>query len=326
MLRKINASTPCFSKTGNEAISISAGTQVFVGGRLITFPLATAAAIDTGALAAGTDYTLYVTSTGLVVFSANRSSPLGYSTATALKIGGFHFAAGSCAAAQAGGDTTPAINPYSIWDLKFRPACLDPRGMALIAGGFWADIYLMNATPDALGTSAHGATICDGSSPAKIPVSFGGDGVAAFATMTWFEASQLLAAFGKRPPNQHQFMALAYGVTEATSVGADPVTTQIDAPRTSRFGIMQATGNMWIWGLDSAVDPTSVTAVGWQADTGGRGSSYIYGAGTLKRVILGARWADGVVAGSRASYWSYAPSASGFNIGARGVCDPLVLP
>jgi hypothetical protein len=86
-------------------------------------------------------------------------------------LGGFHYAPGGNAAARAGGDDVPAINPLSIWDIGFRPACPDPRGMAYVAGvpgsegvaPFWVDLYLLNTDHFVKGTSAHGALIADGS-------------------------------------------------------------------------------------------------------------------------------------------------------------------
>ena len=323
MLLKLDPYSPAFSLLAG-VLTLKAGTKCLVNDRLISFPSGTT--VQLPSLTAGTDYAIYATVNGTIVADANSSAPTGYTAGTALKIGGFHYAPGGNASAQAGGDTNPAINPYSIWDLKWRPACADPRGMALIAGGFWSDIYFLNTTPDVLGSSAYGATICDGASPAKIPSAFGGDGTASYGSLTWHEASELLSAYGKRLPTQQQFEALAFGVTEQTDRGGvDAGVTGLDAGRTSRWGIMQATGNMWIWGLDSAIDPTAGGPYAWQADTNGRGQSYIPAPSAIKRALFGADWASGVNAGSRSSHWSNAPSVSYYGIGARGVCDHLVL-
>ena len=331
MIRKLDSSTPCFTKTAAGAISIKAGAQVFVAGRLITFAADTAAAIDTGALAAGTDYALYVTAGGLVLFSANFTAPTGYTATSAVKVGGFHYANGGNAAAQAGGDTTPAINAYSIWDLKFRPVCVDPRGMALVAGAFWADIYLLGTTPDVNGSSKFGATIADGSSPPKIPALFGGNGTTDYGAFKWWHALEVAYSVGKQLLSYADFCAAAYGTTEQTNVtgAADPVTTQRDTEHTSKWGLMQATGNMWSWGGGELLNPTTPTVGAWLSTGTGidaRGSMYIYGAEGIKMPLFGGSWGNGAVCGSRSVSWDYAPSGSVGNIGARFRCDHLVLP
>lgn len=331
MIRKLDPTTPCFTKVSAGAISIKAGTQVFVAGRLITFAAATAAAIDTGALAAGTDYALYVTAGGLVLFSANFTAPTGYTTASAVKVGGFHYANGGNAAAQAGGDTTPAINEYSIWDEKFRPACNDPRGMALVAGSFWADVYLAGTNTDVDGTSKYGATIAAGSSPPKIPALFGGNGTDTYAAFKWWHANELGLAVGKQLLGYADFCAAAFGTTEQTNVtgSADPVTTQRDTEHTSKWGLMQATGNMWIWGRGELLNPTTPTGAAWLSTGAGidaRGSMYVYGAEGIKMPLFGGGWVNGADCGSRSVSWSSAPSISSNFFGARFRCDHLLLP
>lgn len=113
-------------------------------------------------------------------------------------------------------------------------------------------------------------------------------------------------------------MALAYGVTEATARGSDPVSTGLDAARTSRWGIMQATGNLWVWGRDLG---GPYGAASWSANTEGRGSTY----NGPNAARFGADWYYGEVSGSRASAWHVAPAGSYDTIGARGVGDHLQL-
>ena len=113
-------------------------------------------------------------------------------------------------------------------------------------------------------------------------------------------------------------MALAYGVTEATARGSDPVSTGLDAARTSRWGIMQATGNLWAWGRDLG---GPYGAASWNANTEGRGSTY----SGPNAANFGAAWGGGGASGSRASEWHIAPSVSDGTIGARGVGDHLQL-
>lgn len=324
-LYKADATTPCLSKTGAGTLSLAANTIVKLPScDIILFPSVTAVTMP--ALTAGTDYAVYACSDGAVVASDNFSAPAGYSAGNVRKIGGFHYANGGNAAAQAGGDTTAAINAYSIWDLKFKPACLDPRGMTLVAGAFWCDIYLTGTNPDVNGTSKFGATIADGSSPPKIPAMFGGNGTTDYGAFKWWHALEVGYSAGKQLLDYVEFCAAAYGTTEGTNVtgSADPGTTQRDADHTSRWGVMQATGNMWIWGRGEALDPTASTAFAWSATTESRGSIYQSGGG-LKAPLFGGYWNDGSVCGSRSCLWNLAPSNSANYIGARFRCDHLVL-
>jgi hypothetical protein len=263
----------------------------------------------------GTDYAVWLKTDGTLEATTSFTSP---PATNARKIGGFHYAPGGNASAQAGGNSTPQINEYSFWDLNYRPACDDPRGMTLVAGGFWSDIYLLNTNPDVNGTSKYGETIADGSSPPIIPATLGGNGSTTYGSLTWFEAMSIATAMGKKPFTQAQFMTAMYGVREGTNAGSDPGTTGLDAPRTSRWGVMQATGNLWVWAQDRGGPNASAS---WNANTDGFGSEY--SAPNVSR--LGGNWADGVNAGSRSSDWNDSASLSGNGGGLRLVCDHLRL-
>lgn len=313
---KANPAAVAFSVLTASTAQTNQALQVEVSGLIRLVAASTAIAMP-DPLVAGTDYAIWCATDATLSASANHVTP---PSANARRIGGFHYAPGGNASAQAGGDSTPAINPYSFWDLHWRFAGPDPRGMALVAGGFWADIYLLNTDPDLNGTSAHGVTIADGSSPPKIPAVFGGSGGTTYGSLTWFEAQEVMAAYGKRAPTQAEFMALAYGVTEATARGSDPVSTGLDAARTSRWGIMQATGNLWVWGRDLG---GPYGAASWNANTEGRGSTY----NGPNAARFGADWRyDSEISGSRASIWDNAPSLSYGYIGARGVGSHLQMP
>jgi hypothetical protein len=190
--------------------------------------------------------------------------------------------------------------------------------MALVADGFWVDIYLLGASWLTNGTSAYNVTIADGSSPPKIPTKFGGNGTTAYGSLTWWEAAEVMRANGKRMPTYSEFAALAYGTTEATSGGTDPVSTILRAGSTSKWGVMLSTGNLYVWG-DEFGGPYGTAA--WTANTGGRGSTY----NLSNAVVFGGSWGSGAYAGSRCSVWSFAPSTSDSSIAARGVCDHLIL-
>ena len=308
--RKASPVGVAFSKTGAFSVSTATRLTIEVNGGAVDIPALTTVTMP-GSPVAGTDYAIWVKTDGSLEATANHTTP---PATGARKIGGFHYAPGGNAAAQAGGDSTPGINPYSLWDLKWRPACPDPRGMTLVADGFWVDIYLTGVDALTNGSSKYNVTIADGSSPPKVPTLFGGDGSATYGSYTWFEAQELAAAFGKRCPTQQEFMAAAFGVTEATSRGSDPVSTILDAARTSKWGLIGATGNLWVWG-DERGGPTSNTA------TEGRGSE----TSAPNAARFGGDWDYGASPGSRSSLWGNAASASSSSIGSRFACDHLWL-
>ncbi|MBI1321348.1 MAG: hypothetical protein GC168_20685 [Candidatus Hydrogenedens sp.] len=299
-----------FTKTGAGTLNLNAGTIVEVAGRVWRYSSPTAVTLPV--LSAGIDYAIYVCVDGSVRADGSFSCPAGYTTTNSRKIGGFHYDLGS------------EVNAYSLWDLWFRPTAPDPRGMALVAGCFWSDIYLLNTSPATNGTSKAGATIADGTAPPKIPTAFGGDGSTVYGSFSWWQAWESVAGGGKRLPSYGEFCALAYGVTEAVSVGADPVTTQRQAGSTSKWGCEQVTGVMWQWGAESSYYP-GANGPGWKNNTSGRGQLYLANDSGLVAAIYGGDWNSGVNAGSRASGWYNPPWVAGSNIGVRGVCGHLDL-
>jgi hypothetical protein len=272
---------------GPQQLSILSGTQ-FAG---YHFDADTPVDITTDLLRPGRDYAVTVAEGKIALIelaAANLADTV---------LGGLHFAPGGNAGARNGGDAVPAINPYSIWDRNFRPACDDPRGMTRVEMGdgkpFWCDIYL-TAAEHSLGTSRFGAMIADGDS---IPQAAGAK---EFGSFNYAAAQAVLAHHGKGLLSVYEFFAAAYGVTEKTAAPRDPKTTQLDAPRTSRWGVMQATGNMWVWGHDGDPD--------------------------LPRASLfGGSWFDDGHAGSRYANLVYWPDYSSDYFGARGRSDHLQL-
>jgi len=316
---KADPDSVAFTKTGNGTAEIKAGTTVaFSDGSQVHFDTATAIAMPT--LSAGTDYAIWVAPDGTIEADTSFTTA---PTAGGRRIGGFHYAPGGNASAPSGGDSTAQINEYSFHDLKFRPSCEDPRGMTLVADGFWTDIYLLNTNPDVNGTSALGLTIADGDSPPIIPAAFGGNGSTDYGSFKWYECQEVFAAYGKKAPTYAEFVALAYGVTEETSRGSDPGTTQIDAARTSKWGVIQATGNQFVWGRDVIADATGAGT--YRDITEGRGKIYTYNDDPYG-IFFGGKWNAGDKAGSRSllSLGSVADSFS--DTSSRGVCDHLVLP
>ena len=299
-----------FSRVSAFSVKTATRLTVEVNGAAVDIPAETLVTMPANPTV-GQDYAIWAKPDGSLEATANHTTP---PITGSRKVGGFHYAPGGNATAQAGGDSTPGINSYSFWDLKWRPACADPRGMALVADGFWMDIYLTGVDAITNGSSRYNVLIADGSSPPKVPALFGGDGSANYGSYTWFEAQELSAAFGKRTPTQMEYMAACYGVTEASSRGTDPVNTILDAARTSKWGLIGATGNLWIWGEELG-GPNSTVA------TEGRGTT----TNMPNASLLGGYWYDGSFSGSRCSFWNLAASNSFNNIGSRFACDHLQL-
>lgn len=288
VLHKLNASLPAIEVL-DGVLALRAGTTIEIGGRSFAFSERASIPVE-GSEVVGRDYVVGISDDGSLKAWAASQGEHDRSNV----IGGVHYAPGGNAAARQGGDTTPAFNPLSCWDIKFRPACADPRGMTFVASvpgsedvrPFWADIYLL-AEGHELGTAGFGLTIADGSNPP-----------AGHTKLDFATAKAVLAQHGKSLPSVTEFFALAYGGTEKTAAGQDPKKTGLDAPRTSRCGIMQAFGSLYVWGHDG--DPDERRAC-----------------------IFGGYWDNGGWAGSRrANVGSWPDSSDGW-IGARGRSDHL---
>ena len=311
---KDDSANVAFYKTGEFTVSTKSALTLEVNGESVTIASNTAVTMPESANT-GTDYVIWVTPTGTIQATTEFISP---PVANSRKIGGFHYAPGGNATAQSGGNTTPQINEYSFWDLKFRPTCKDPRGMALVNNLFWCDIYLTGVDAITLGSSRYNQIIADGSSPPKIPVMFGGTGSSTYGSYTWFQAQELAMYFGKRSMTQQEFMAAMYGTTETNSNGTDPVSTSLIAKYTSKWGIIQSTGCLWIWGRERG---GPYAAASWNANTEGRGSEY----NGPNASLFGGGWSDSSDSGSRCSYWAVAASYASGNVGSRFACDHLIL-
>jgi hypothetical protein len=266
ILVKGDPNSPAIVATGRDAIAIKAGT-IFNG---CSFDVDTPIPMRSE-LIPGANYGIIVGSETVEI--ENLLEP----PTSDFCLGGFHFAPGGNASARSGGDTVPAINPFSVWDLNFRPACPDPWGMVLVESPgrkFWCDIYLLGVNHLAGGTSQFGATIADGYDPPEKLRARGGH----FANLNYNTALAVMNHHGKGLLGIEEFFAAAFGVTERTSRRSDPCATGLDAPHTSKFGVMQATGNMWTWGHDGDPDEPQAS-------------------------LFGGSWVDSADSGSRASYW-----------------------
>ncbi|MFT4162745.1 hypothetical protein [Shinella sp.] len=266
--------------TKGDAIAIRAGTTIKVGEQSHVFETETPVGISQQIV--GADYAVLIDMGGKPYATPVAANPL-----TSPFVAGFHFSPGGCAAERNGGDATPAINPYSLWDLDFRPSCPDPRGMALVEAKdghlFWVDIYLTGVDHKDQGTSRYGVEIADGWSLPRLD---------------YQTASDFVSIHGKRLLTYDEFRSAAFGVTEHSCADDDPKKTGLDAARTSRFGLMQATGNLWIWGTDGDdEDP--------------------------RPSIFGGSWISGSFAGSRCAGLDYWAENSFGSIGLRAASDHM---
>jgi len=314
---------PLFTKTTATTLSVVADCS------LNGFFYSSATAVTMGTHTNNTDMAIWQhpTSGALVSDASFTTAPAG--AAGGSIVGGYHYIpSGRPTAVNSGSPTSAAeILEYSIWDLTWRPECPDPRGMANIDGRFWCDLYLCGSTSfagtdfSAVPSSRIGLTIADDSSPPKIPSFYGGNGSTAYTLIggnnpgSWYNFFEVAHSFGKRLMFSWEFQAAAFGAPEAGSRGSDPGTVQWE--RQSKWGLAQATGTLFIWGIERVGIYTS----GFNTNTGGRGTEY---ADAPRAVLLGGGFSVGADSGSRAAYWSVVPSSSSNLISARFACDHLI--
>ncbi len=269
-----------------NTIAVRAGTIITIGESQHRFDEEKTLTLHN--LAAGHDYALGLHEDGEPYIQLATRNPY-----NGRYFGGFHFAPGGNATQNSGGDSTPAINPHSIWDHGFRPINgvddVDPRGMTRVTldngHSFWIDIYFLGVNHEGRGTSLFGEKIAHGRSLDRL---------------NYADATKILASHGKRLPTYDEFRAATYGVTERSSADRHPEIAGLDAARTSQFGLMQATGNLWTWGTDGhPKDPRPSLF----------GGSWFYGSGAGSRYAHLGAWAE---------------DSSG-GIGARGASDHLTL-
>jgi hypothetical protein len=155
-----------------------------------------------------------------------------------------------------------------------------------------------------------------------IPSFYGGNGSTTYSTSggnyagSWYNFAEVAHSFGKRFMWTWEFQAAAFGAPEAGSLGSDPGTVQWQ--RVSKWGLAQATGTMYVWGIERIGIYTS----GSNSNTGGRGTEF---ADAPRAVIVGGNWAEGANAGSRYAFWGYVPSIGASDVGARFAANHLVV-
>lgn len=335
---KSDTASVAFTKTAAQTLSIKAGTFCLVGtsNTMVSWAVDTAITMPTHTI--GTDYYIYACADGTCRADASFTAPTGYNTGNSRLIGGYHYglvapgttvAGGSFATTgngmiwtQADVDKIAGINQYSLWDLKWRPQC-DPKGMALVAGRVWVDIYFCGTDHITNGTSRAGTNIASGTVLPKKPLEFGGNGTTTYATPTWWDFLEIVNAYKKRLIREQEFVLAAFGVTENQSIDAIASTyptTQRNAGYTSKYGIEQASGHHWTWGEDTGQYGETFS---WHNTNGGRGQMRMTSSNT--RVIFGGSRENGAYSGSRCSVWCNSPGTVGWNIGVRAAAYHLIL-
>jgi len=319
---KADPDSVVFVKTGNDSAAIKGGTIIaFEDGSQVRFDINTTITMPT--LSAGTDYAIWVAPDGtLEADDSFNVAP----TAGGRRIGGFHYAPGGNASLDpagdwnnhTGGNTTPQINEYSFYDLKWRPSVADPRGLTLVNESFWTGIYLMSATTTVAPLHKYNVEPArDGNNPQK-PY---GDGTT-YGNAKPMNVFECLSYYGFRAPDVNEFQLLALGVNEERSIGGSgpgntgDVSDRSKNEQTSAWGVMDATGVLRVWGRDSLPDNNQDNGV-----TEGRSDNIF----RISRFAnLGGNWSFGSGSGSRCVATDPS-SVSASSLGGRGVCDHLIL-
>ena len=321
LFAKTDSSIVAWTKTGAGTAQTSQDLFIDVNGTLVAVSINTPITMPT--LVAGTDYAIWVAPDGtLEADTSFTAAP----TAGGRRVGGFHYAPGGNAPIDPagnwnnhnGGNTTPQINEYSFYDLKWKPSAPDPRGLTLVNNSFWTGMYLMSADTTVAPLHKYNVNPArDGNAPQK-PY---GDGTT-YGNARPMNVFECLAYYGFRAPNHNEFQLLALGVNEERSIGGSGpgntgiVTDRSKNQQTSAWGVFDATGVLNVWGRDSLPDNTQDDNV-----TEGRSDNVWR---ISRFALFGGRWDSGATSGSRYAL-TIAASGSFADNGGRGVCDHLIL-
>lgn len=298
---------------------------------------------------------------GQFKISANSTFPAGHSSDDTRKIGGFHY--GHIRRVSADGlwipvdsegtrfgsgsidwkdNVTVGIIPNSVWDLVHRPVA-EPEGMVEI-GEMWVDIYPSSAAESiVMQGGSNGEHVAAGrlhSRYGQVPVT-GSEG------LNWYGFSELASRSRKRMLSYSEWIQAAfgnpqgqdsaddYGWTKTSNSGRTRVGCMVD-PNTgdhdpangikpaaiSAYNVVDTVGNVYEW-LDELLQRDGET-FSWR-DLAGSGKGQIYSGSNNSPVAMraGARWSNGVHAGSRAVSVDSQPWSVNTLTGVRLACDNL---
>lgn len=300
---KININGNCYISTINKSLQLST--------------------VDTPANLAGKDVYIYACeptsgTEPIFVLSLNSTVPTGYTANNSRKIGGFHCLCKDVGVIEGhtlSGYVTGDILPATRWDLLHRPKG-DSEGLAYDeVSECWLSIYQLSWDGTKL-VSVYNGVIADGTSTKK----WHGE---AFIEQLMNQKMRL--------PWRHEFQMAAKGSNEGISIknAADSNTTggHVDSNNRrmiSNIGLEDCCGCSWQWAMDLGFAGGS----GWNdsvynsnVDSQRYGQSY----GTLYRLRLGARWADGSSCGSRSVACDVGSSSVRSTCSARGASEPRVV-
>ena len=278
----------------------------------------------TAANRAGKDFYVYacVPTSGTVpdfVLSASTTYPSAIpsgvtpSATNTRKVGGFHclcVAVGTISGHDLTGYLAGDILPRSCWDLQHKPIS-SVEGMVYGKHGQWVDIYLPSVTGGEL-VSVNGGTIADGVSATAFH---------AYKFDQWF------GRIGKKSIASLEFVAASIGANQSTNIAgsADPGITGGHTDTAGRrmisnIGCEDMCGVMWQWGREQgAIAGSAAWANAYDANDSSVGGQH-YNAPT--RPKFGGGWNDGVVCGSRSSYWADGALILISTYASRGCAEP----
>jgi hypothetical protein len=240
------------------------------------------------------------------------------------KIGGFHCLCvdvGTISGHSLTGYLDGDILPRSVWTQASHRPTSNPEGMVYVGNKLWADIYLASNTTTL--ESSYGGTIVDGASNPDYH---------------WYNFVERFAEIEKRLPTQAEFMALAIGSNEETNISgsADPVTTGGHSDTASRrmisnIGCEDCAGVLFQWANETGSNGAASSYL--VQDTSSDTSTYDgrvgleinrgQGHSVPNRGLLGAKWSDGAICGSRGVNFNNSPLALSDALGSRGVSGSL---
>ena len=298
---------------------INSGTHKVFDSGSIDVAVNVSTNLDTGSIAVGSDYYVYLVDEGdgtaSVIISANSTYPDGETADNSRKIGGFHTLCanvGTISGHTLTGVTAGSILPASVWDITHRPVA-SPEGMVYSDKlDLWVDIYLASGT-GSLTASVNGGTISD--------------------TRNWMDFVDDFAAVKKRMLTDIEFQIAAAGSNEETNIAlsVDPVTTGGHSDTAGRrmisnIGCEDMCGAMYQWLNEQSYKEPATPEWGWYDLPGSKGSLYNYGGAIGDadvKLIAGGGWSSGASCGSCCRSADYYRWIAGTRFGGRG-CSELL--
>lgn len=329
-----------FSKSDPFSVAFyKSGSGIFLeGGTAIAWPGGGCAftidvAVVLPVLSPGTDYEIRVRPDCSLYARSYSEAPVAGSKA----VGGFHYLPGGYPNNyNLGGNSAPEILHWSLWDAAFRPACPNPRGMTKVGNApIWVDIYFLGDSSNVDGVSRNNDTILTGTNPPVRASDYGGNGIAKYGNLNWWTANEFVAQWGKRLPSYKEMVLAAFGAQEGKGRGNHPVKTGLetanaalrwpDSRFTSKFGLIQATGVIWIWTGDFSdwEGAPATGAYGWDPYNvaEGRGQLILQNSDDLTALLFGGKWNYEEINGTRTTETIEKLWDNSANIGIRGACD-----